>query len=647
MDKILYTGRGDTVQLGKELGKGGEGSVYEIPSHPKQVAKVYHQMPDKKKQEKVLFMAGSVDDQLVSYAAWPQESLHKGRGGPVVGFLMPKVTGRVPIHMLYSPAHRKQDYPQAGWDFLLFAARNTAAAFSTLHDHGHILGDVNQGNVMVGQDSKVILIDCDSFQIKTHKDVHLCEVGVSHFTPPELQGLPSFNGVKRTQNHDNFGLALLVFHLLFGGRHPYSGIAHAQHVGEALETDIKAFRFAYARDAQSRSISPPPNSIPISIVPDQLVSMFNVAFTEAGSSGGRPTAKDWLSALDGVRQHLRKCSAAGNHVYSDHLSSCPWCDLEKRHGIVYFLDLGTNYTATPSGFVLTKVWAVINAVQPPASVVIPDPASLKVSATPLPDGAGKGWAFFMQIVVVCFVISLITFAPKGIVIWGIGGLIGLAMAANIGSDARRTELNKRKAALDEATKEFAQLKAAAEKECSPEGFRFKKIELERLRDEYQRLAEVEKIEIDKLAATAQERQKQKFMERFFIDSASISGVGPAKKAALRSFGIETAADVTWSHVIAVKGFGQVLTRSVVDWRNSIERRFTFDPRTAVTESDKLAVTAKIAARRQVIEKAMSGGVSELQQYQRIASARYQSIQPRLEAAAQKVAQASADRSLIS
>jgi DNA-binding helix-hairpin-helix protein with protein kinase domain len=51
LDKVLYTGRGDTVQLGRELGKGGEGSVYEVHSHPKQVAKIYHQMPDKKKQE--------------------------------------------------------------------------------------------------------------------------------------------------------------------------------------------------------------------------------------------------------------------------------------------------------------------------------------------------------------------------------------------------------------------------------------------------------------------------------------------------------------------------------------------------------------------------------------------------------------------
>lgn len=46
----------------------------------------------------------------------------------------------------------------------------------------------------------------------------------------------------------------------------------------------------------------------------------------------------------------------------------------------------------------------------------------------------------------------------------------------------------------------------------------------------------------------------------FIDVASIPGVGPARKAALRSFGIETAADVTRRGVKQVKGFGDHLTR---------------------------------------------------------------------------------------
>mgnify|MGYP000709306936 CR=1 FL=1 len=148
-----------------------------------------------------------------------------------------------------------------GWDFLLYVARNTAAAFDTLHSHGHVLGDVNQGNVMVGGDSQVVLIDSDSYQIRAKDTVHLCEVGVSHFTPPELQGISSFKGVTRTPNHDNFGLALLIFHLLFGGRHPYSGVPLRKGVGDALETDIKEFRYAYARDAQNRGIAAPPGSI--------------------------------------------------------------------------------------------------------------------------------------------------------------------------------------------------------------------------------------------------------------------------------------------------------------------------------------------------------------------------------------------------
>lgn len=59
---------------------------------------------------------------------------------------------------------------------------------------------------------------------------------------------------------------------------------------------------------------------------------------------------------------------------------------------------------------------------------------------------------------------------------------------------------------------------------------------------------------------AHERQKQRFLDTCFIDRATISGVGPAPKAALRSFGIETAADVSRNKVMQVRGFGEGLTR---------------------------------------------------------------------------------------
>lgn len=215
MKPTLYTATGECVTPGRELGKGGEGAVYDINEFVDSVAKIYHTPPPALKQDKLAFMAATADAQLLNYVAWPQATLHGGRGGKVIGFMMPKVSGKEPIHMIYSPAHRRQSYPHCAWDFLLYVARNIASSFATVHEHGHVVGDVNQNSFMVGRDSKVVLIDSDSFQINANGTLHLCEVGVSHFTPPELQTLPSFVGFERTANHDNFGLALLIFHVLF------------------------------------------------------------------------------------------------------------------------------------------------------------------------------------------------------------------------------------------------------------------------------------------------------------------------------------------------------------------------------------------------------------------------------------------------
>lgn len=646
MTETFFTGRGAVVQIGRELGKGGEGSVYELPTNSGQVAKLYHRTPDSRKQDKLRFMAASTDAQLLSYAAWPQETLHKKRNGPVLGFLMPKVTARAPIHMLYSPAHRRQEYPKVAWDFLLFVARNTAAAFATLHMHGHILGDVNQGNIMVGKDSKVVLIDCDSFQINAKSEIHLCEVGVSHFTPPELQGRPSFDGIKRTFNHDNFGLALLIFHILFGGRHPYSGVPLRKDVGEALETDIKAFRFAYTSDAQTRGISPPPNSIPLSLVPESLEAMFHLAFTEGGASRGRPSAQQWNSSLDSLRARLKRCSSTSMHIYPNHLGQCPWCVLENK-GVIYFIDFGFTIKSTGSGFVLSKVWTVIDGIPTPPQVALPNIASISVSPRPLPRGVSNRWKVFcLRLLVVAGAIWLLAIAPGAWFLILAGAWLAWAEAGSAGETARNMERTRRSAALDKAIQEYQAVEKRIIKESGPEEFAAKKQELSRLRKEYESLPNTEKSEIDRLHATAEARQKQQFLDRCFIDASNIPGVGLAKKATLRSFGIETAADVNWDSVYSVRGFGEVLTRAVVDWKKSCERRFVFNPRNAVSEADKNAVRVKIASRKHAIEMSLKSGASDLQRFAQEAIAKRNILYPQLNSTAKNLAQAQADLTLI-
>jgi DNA-binding helix-hairpin-helix protein with protein kinase domain len=646
MAKTLVTSKGASIQIGRELGRGGEGSVFEVPALPNQVAKIYHQLPEAKKQVKLTFMASTADQQLLSYVAWPQETLHSSRGGPVVGFLMPKVVGKDPVHMVYSPAHRRQDRPKAAWDFLLYVARNTAAAFEVLHTHGHVLGDVNQGNVLVGGDSKVVLIDSDSFQVNANGNLHLCEVGVSHFTPPELQGLSSFQGFTRTANHDNFGLALLIFHLLFGGRHPYSGVPLKSGVGDALETDIKGFRYAYARDASSRGISPPPRSIPMPMVPDSMEAMFQIAFTEKGAMGGRPTAKQWESALDSVRNRLKKCGASTIHVYPDHLAKCPWCALEQQ-GVIYFIDLGATYTATGHGFNLTQVWAQIEAVPAPPPISVPSINGIPVVPTPLPANiSGAGTAVFFRVVIVCIAFLCFASIPKLWFVVAVAAWAAWAVAGSSGSTELAAERSKRKSAEEAARNAFNSIVERIKKEAGPDGFHLKKEELKKRRDELQELPVEETRELDRLHTTAQERQKQKFLEKYFIDTADIPGVGPARKAALRSFGIETAADVSRGRVGQVRGFGDSLTRAVTDWKASVERRFVYNPANAVSESDRNSVRKKFGTRKSAIAATLGGGAAELQRFKQTAVSRATSLQPQLDQAAKQLAQAQSDLSLL-
>lgn len=203
---------------------------------------------------------------------------------------MPRIESHQPIHKLYSPAHRKIDFARADWSFLIHTARNLAAALETIHAAGHVVGDLNQGNIYVSNEATVKLIDCDSIQIQLNGTAYLCEVGVAHFTPPELQN-KTFHGVLRRPNHDNFGLAVLSFHLLFMGRHPFAG--RYLGMGEMpIEKAILESRFAFSKKAESRQMEPPPNTFPLECASKPIANLFERAFdSQSGYRDSRPTAE--------------------------------------------------------------------------------------------------------------------------------------------------------------------------------------------------------------------------------------------------------------------------------------------------------------------------------------------------------------------
>ena len=539
MKPTLYTATGECVTPGRELGKGGEGAVYDIEEFVDSVAKIYHTPPPALKQDKLAFMAATADAQLLNYVAWPQATLHGGRGGKVIGFMMPKVSGKEPIHMIYSPAHRRQRYPHCAWDFLLYVARNIASSFATIHEHGHVVGDVNQNSFMVGRDSKVVLIDSDSFQINANGTLHLCEVGVAT---------------------------------------------------------------------------------------------------------GRPTAKAWVAALDLLRQQLKKCTVSAMHVYPAHLTDCPWCALDNQ-GVIYFIDLGEEVITTSGDFVLAKVWAMVMASVAPPALQLPLPDHFQPTGRPLPLGLLRR-EYIILIEIALSALSLLLCGlqtePRYIILVPV--LSAIWIIGSLTSKAYKAEIQQRREAFNRAKMDYDHLVSQIQQLGGLEGFIAKRTMLEKMKDEILGLPEEEKRDLAALQDTARERQKQKFLEGFFIDVASIPGVGPARKAALRSFGIETAADVTRRSVKQVKGFGDHLTQAVIDWKASCERRFVFRPNEAVTPADRQAVLTKMAAKRHRLESTLTVGATELQRFRLQAPARTMPLMEPLRQAAEKLAQAQADLS---
>lgn len=387
------------IHFGQELGRGGEGTVFAIEGHREYVAKVYATPLDQRKIEKLEAMVEATSPAMLRIAAWPMDLLSDPKGA-IRGFTMPRAAGRRDIHELYSPKSRGESFPDADFRFVCHVCANIARAFATVHEHGHVVGDVNHGNLLVGPDGTVMFIDCDSFQIGTGAHVFTCDVGVPLFTAPELQG-HSFRGLVRTQNHDRFGLAVLLFHLLYMGRHPFAG-RYSGPGDMPIEKAIAEYRFAYGPNRAAHGMERPPGTIPLDTMGALIAANFVRAFERTGNNDARPDAKNWVTALENLKVALRTCSAAVWHQYPQELRTCPWCVIEAQAAVRLF---GLRSIATgPTGMIdVGMLWqAIIGIPDPGVDPPLPSERSWKLpSNVELPHASRKGFRKALSIALAC------------------------------------------------------------------------------------------------------------------------------------------------------------------------------------------------------------------------------------------------------
>jgi DNA-binding helix-hairpin-helix protein with protein kinase domain len=583
---------GKRVRLGREIARGGEGAVFDVEGDHRLVAKLYLRPLTDEKRRKLSWMAANTTAALSKQTAWPQVTLHRAPGLPPVGFLMPRIVDAKPVHLLYSPASRPTEFPDRDWGFLLTVASNIACVFEAVHAAGHLVGDVNERNVLVSPATGMArLIDCDSFQIHGGKTVYPCEVGVARFTPPELQN--RHLRLQRSEHHDGFGLAVLLFHLVFLGRHPFDGIYFGQ--GEmSSERAIAEFRFAYGRDAASLQMRPPPVHLPFRAAPERLTELFERAFSPAGMRK-RPRASEWSAALREAASSLRQCGADRLHVFSTDLASCPWCQLTAKSGAVFFiavdsLDFKSSAEDISSYLALARETQTRWVLPPP-----PAPAPLPNGGIPKPLAAELSRLRFLSrgrfaaglAVVLGWNLFLFGSQSHGLPLLAASCLALVAVALLLRAASDKSEalqlLRARASALLKATASLLQTQDAYWRFTWSAAARFKAhlAGIDSLRADYESLQGRFNAERQGFTDRREELQRKEYLSRVFLATAKIQGFAQGHKQVLRSFGIETAYDVLYSMPEDIKGLGEARRKRLRDWARDAQSGFHFDPERSI------------------------------------------------------------------
>lgn len=296
--KTVFTYSGKAVHLRSQLGKGGEGDVFETDS-PGVLCKLYHD--DKLtvgKQKKIeLMTTRKVSHQGI---CWPTEAV-KDSQGVFRGFLMPKAVGEPLGHGLFIPTVWMKTHPDWTRVESVRLAINVLEGIQYLHRMKVLLGDINPMNILVKDENNVYFVDCDSFQV----DGFPCPVGSENFVAPEIQG-KDFRHFLRTSEHEEFAVASLIFMMMMPGKPPYS------HQGGADgATNIRKMHFPYPLGEKSSSGAPEGAwRFCWSHLTRRIKELFHQTFHVDYRDQNRPSLTDWLRAFKDYERILHKPDAA-------------------------------------------------------------------------------------------------------------------------------------------------------------------------------------------------------------------------------------------------------------------------------------------------------------------------------------------------
>ncbi len=344
---FLEDGSKILIDDSKPIGSGGEGSVFKLAKNPNVLVKIYSEralerMPDIEVKIKAMVnkKPGLLDYNGLTIIAWPSYVVYD-EYKRFQGYLMRRVQAKNQLSHVITPGLQKAKFPHITYYDRVVIAINLAKVMGFLHQNDTIIGDINTSDFFVYPGFEIGVVDTDSFQFQDGQKIFHCKVFTPDYTAPEVieAKKKSSYEVKRLPNHDNYGLAILIFQILMYGVHPFS--ARIKGVlgfdGNAINYTMEKEIFPY--NYPSTNIIPPKNAMPYAFLPKNLQELFNRSFAKhALSDQDRPTTEEWVKELKVLKESLKKCKKDKTHFYPSHFQKCPICAREQTKDYDYLVD---------------------------------------------------------------------------------------------------------------------------------------------------------------------------------------------------------------------------------------------------------------------------------------------------------------------
>ena len=246
-----------------------------------------------------------------NYLLLPKEIAHSEQDNALVGYSIPRDPGALlPFDDLFDEAKRSAFCNAGRWQHMLCLAANLARTIGYLHKQEIIVGDLDPRYIYVTQNGGFLFCNPDAFRLVDYASGGADRPGFGcdpDFVPPEFakRGPCSLDDVNKfDRQSDVFGMAILIYALLTGGRHPYS--LDSREADSTIPQNIRENRCLFSQSDFRPERIPTLDHQPLN---NKVVGLFRQTFIDRSETAGRrspaperPTAMEWTKALSGMYQ---------------------------------------------------------------------------------------------------------------------------------------------------------------------------------------------------------------------------------------------------------------------------------------------------------------------------------------------------------